>query len=300
MIKQPIFLLALMVLSLSAWSQSPLHRQLREQIKAIIKPTSGHVGVSIRLLETGDTVSVQNEAHYVMQSVFKLAIAMNMLHKVDQNDFKLQQQVLLTAADLPDNYSPIRDRYLKGNKNVTINDLLISMITLSDNDACDILLNLLGGPQNVEHYVHQLGIKQIAIRSSEWDMHYSWLSQYQNWCWPSAQTDLLEYIYTQRALQKNTNDLLKQWLLQTVVTPKRIKGLLPMGTLVGHRSGTSATNPQGLSPGTNDVGVILLPNGRHLIVSIFIMDSFDKTVKRELTIAKIAEAAYSEFTRRNN
>jgi beta-lactamase class A len=81
------------------------------------------------------------------------------------------------------------------------------------------------------------------------------------------------------------------------VGPKRLKGLLPAGTPVAHRTGTSATNAQGLSPALNDVGVILLPNGQHVALAVFVTDSYADTATRELVIATIAKAVYDEFAR---
>jgi beta-lactamase class A len=277
-------------------AQVQIHQKLRNQIRQIAGNASGKIGVSVRLLETGDTLNYHNEDKYVMQSVFKLPIAMAVMQEIDQKRLKLDQTVHLTQADLPENYSPLRDKYPHGNVDVSIKELLTYMVTLSDNDACDILLKVLGGPQKVEAYVKRLGVKPIAIQVSEMDMHSSWTAQYKNWCWPSTQVDLLTKLYQQHALTKYSTELLWDLLLHTVVTPKRIKGLLPVGTMVGHRSGTSGTNDKGLSPGTNDVGIIVLPNGKHLAVAVFIMDSHDDHTARELLIAKIAKATYDEFT----
>jgi beta-lactamase class A len=83
----------------------------------------------------------------------------------------------------------------------------------------------------------------------------------------------------------------------TFVAPKRIRGLLPAGTIIAHRSGTSGTDEKGLSPATNDVGVITLPNGKHLAIAIFLSDSYLPDDKRDEVIAKIARAAFDEFAR---
>ena len=48
---------------------------------------------------------------------------------------------------------------------------------------------------------------------------------------------------------------------ETTTGPKQIKGLLPAGTIVGHKTVRLATNDAGLTPATHDVGIITLPNG---------------------------------------
>jgi beta-lactamase class A len=268
---------------------------LRTTIAQVAGATPMRVGVALRVLETNDTLSYHNRQRYPMLSVFKLAIALKVLHEVDRGRLWLTQPVLLTPADLPKTYSPLRDKYPAGNVHVSVQDLLTYMVTLSDNNACDKLLQLVGGPRRVTTYVHHLGIKPFVVEVSEAQMGAQWASQYRNWSYPSAQLDLLSQVYQQTALSKPSSELLWQLLLDTSVGPKRLKGLLPAGTPVAHRTGTSATNAQGLSPALNDVGVIILPNGQHLAIAVFVADSYADVATREQVIATIAKAAYDEF-----
>jgi beta-lactamase class A len=103
----------------------------------------------MRVLETNDTLSYHNGQRYPMLSVFKLAIALKVLHEVDRGRLRLAQPVVLTPADLPETYSPLRDKYPAGNVRVSVQDLLTYMVTLSDNNACDKLLQLVGGPRRI-------------------------------------------------------------------------------------------------------------------------------------------------------
>jgi beta-lactamase class A len=60
---------------------------------------------------------------------------------------------------------------------------------------------------------------------------------------------------------------------------------------VAHKTGSSETL-NGLTRATNDAGVITLPNGRHLAITVFISDSTADTATREGVIARIAQAAW--------
>lgn len=273
------------------------HQGLRNEINRIAQASKGRVGVAVSLLETNDTLTYHNQDHYVLHSVAKLAIAMKMLSEVDAGRFKLDQLIHITKTDLPENYSPLRDEYPNGNVDVLLEKLITYMVSLSDNDACDIILRLLGGPQTVENFVHSLGISKIAIRVSEAQMAASWPAQYQSWCQPFTQVQLLALIYHQVPLSKASNNYLMCILLATSTGPQRIKGQLPKGTPVAHKTGTSGTNSAGLSPATNDVGIIILPNGKHLAISVFISDSYAPLAMREEVIARIARAVHDEFAR---
>jgi len=95
-------------------------------------------------------------------------------------------------------------------------------------------------------------------------------------------------------LSPQNDALLLKWLNESTPGPRRIKGLLPPGTVVAHKTGTSGTD-SGLTRATNDVGLVTLPDGRHLAIAVFVSDSPADTATREAVIAKIARAAWDRF-----
>lgn len=272
------------------------HQVLRREIAEIAHSSSGRVGVAINLLEVNDTLTFHDQERYPMHSVFKFPIAMMLLYEIDKGKFKLDQTVYVTNADLRKTVSALYDKYPQGNANVTYEELLTDMIILSDNDACDILIRELGGAKKVSNFIYHWGVDSLSIQVNETEMSKAWPAQYRNWCNPSAQISLLKILYQQNLLSKQSNALLLKLMLKTSVSPKRLRGLLPVGTPVAHRTGTSSTNEQGLSPATNDVGIITLPNGKHLAIAVFVTDSHDDMDIRESIIAKLAKAAYIEYS----
>jgi beta-lactamase class A len=57
----------------------------------------------------------------------------------------------------------------------------------------------------------------------------------------------------------------------------------------------------GSTPGpnaTNHIGIITLPDGRHLAIAVFVKDSPADEATREATIAKIARAAFDRWSAR--
>lgn len=63
------------------------------------------------------------------------------------------------------------------------------------------------------------------------------------------------------------------------------------GTVIAHKTGTAGTFNR-LTRATNDAGIITLPNGKHLAITVFISDSHSSDEKRDLTIANIGKAAF--------
>ncbi len=286
-----IFFSTTIIWSVNASAQSNL---LKNQIIEITKEAKGTVGVSVLNIETKKSISYNGNLHLPMQSVMKFPIAITVLHEIDLGKFKIDQLIHISKNDLPKTYSPLRDKYPEGNIDISIKELLSYMVSQSDNDACDILLKTLGRTWNVENYIHSLSIKNIAVKASEFQMSQNWNVQFTNWCEPVAMTQLLNIAFQPNFLSQNSHTYLWQMLKETITGPKQIKGLLPVGTIVAHKTGRSSTNEQGITAATNDVGVINLPNGRHLAIAVFISNSPTDLAIRESIIARIAKAAYDD------
>ena len=77
---------------------------------------------------------------------------------------------------------------------------------------------------------------------------------------------------------------------------KRLKGLLPRGTVIAHKTGTSGTE-NGMTAATNDIGIITLPSGRHLAIAVFVSDSPADEATREGVIARIAKAVFDSVSK---
>jgi beta-lactamase class A len=293
-----MFITATMAVFVSYLPTAGGQQTLRQQIADIAGNISGKVGVYAEILETKDTVSFNRDQHFPMQSVYKFPIAMAMLHQVDQHRFRLDQAIHVTKDDLigPRGVSPVRDQHPEGNFDMPLGELIDYNIRASDGSACDVLLRLLGGTAKANAYVHSLGVKQIAISTTEKVQVPSEMIQYKNWSTPMAMTQLLKIFCQEPVLSDSSKNYLMHLMVTSRPGAKRLKGLLPAGTVVAHKTGTSWTT-DGLTRATNDAGIITLPNGHHLAITVFVSDAKASEEEREGTIAKIARAAYDHWSK---
>jgi beta-lactamase class A len=294
-----LFICAIVAFFSSSLPTASGQQTLRQQIAAIAGNISGKVGVYARVLETNDTVSFNRDERFPMQSVYKFPVAMAMLKQVDAGKFRLDQPIKILKADLTtDGHSPIREKYPEGNVSLTLQELLDYNIRESDGSACDILFKLLGGPAKVNGYVHGLGVKQINIATlEEAQVHKDEpTAQYKNWSTPLGMTQLLEKFYTTPVLSDSSKSYLRYLMTTSGPGAKRLKGLLPAGTVVAHKTGTSWT-VNGLTAAHNDVGVITLPNGHHIAITVFVSDAKATEAERDATIANIAKAVWDAYAR---
>lgn len=272
---------------------------LRYKVATIAAQAQGTVGVAIKVLETGDTFSYNGEAHLPMQSTYKFPLAMYVLHQIDSGKLSLAQKVHISAKEMDqDTWSPMSDIYPDGNIDMPVDSLLNYIVTMSDNIACDMLFKAVGGTQKTEDYIHSLGVTSIAIQATEEAMHKDWPTQYTNWCEPTAMVQLLEVFYKKKALSDSSNALLWRLMVHNKTGDDRIRGLLPKGTIVGDKTGTGGTK-DGITSATNDIGIIVLPNGNHLAIVVYVSDAKASVAVNKAVIAKIAKAAYDTYSLKN-
>jgi beta-lactamase class A len=268
------------------------------KINDIIATKKVEVGVAIVGNNGRDTVSINGDSHVPMQSVFKFPIALAVLSEVDKGKFSLKQKIRIEQKELlPDLYSPIREKYPQG-VTLTLAEILEYTVSQSDNVGCDVLLRLIGGPQIVEDFFRKKGFQEIDIKINEEVMQRNWDLQFQNWTTPLTANAILATFYENKNkwLSKKSYRFIWKIMKGTTTGAMRLKGQLPLGTVVAHKTGYSGRNKAGIMAAVNDIGLVFLPNGQHFYISVFITNSKENIETNERIIADIAKLAWDYFT----
>jgi len=265
---------------------------LPDQFEKIAPAAKGRVGVAVELLESGETASLHGDEHFPMHSVYKLPIAMAVLQRVDRGELKLDQLVRIEPSDFVRKgmYSPVRDKYPNGAE-LSIAELLRFTICESDGSTSDVLMKLIGGPGKVMLFLEEIHVPDIQVVNYEKEIGRDWETQYRNWATPKGAVALLAALQSKRTLSAESQALLLKLMTESVPGAKRLKGELPAGTVVAHKTGTGGTQ-NGITSATNDIGIITLPDGRHLAVAAFVSDSAANDDTRDAIIARLAKAAW--------
>ena len=274
---------------------------LRQQLQTIVSTKNAIVGVSIVGNNGKDTVSLNGDLHYPMQSVFKFHIALAVLSEIDKGRFSLNQKINILKKDLlPGLYSPIREDYPNG-ASLPISIILKYTVSLSDNVGCEVLLKLIGGPKVVEDYFIKNHIKNVSIKVNEEDQQANWNLQFKNWTTPKAANETLaKFFYSKKMiLSKNSYNFIWKIMKETETGQNRLKALLPKGTPIAHKTGSSGANTAGITAAVNDIGMVFLPNGNHFFISVFVTNSKEDAATNEKIIADIAKVTWDYFTLKN-
>lgn len=271
---------------------------LDKKINMIVKGKNATVGISVLGIENGFTYTKNAEKKLPMQSVFKFHIVATVLDKVDKGKLSLEQKIMLTPQNLMKNtWSPLREKYGEGGVEITLAEVLEATVAKSDNNGCDIMLNLLGGTEPVQKFIDSKGIKGFQIKFSEAQMHQDWSAQYENYSTMNSATTLLKKFYDGKLLSKKSTDYLMKVMLTTSTGVKKLIEQLPKNTPVARKTGSSGKNDAGLTGAENEIAIVTLPNGKHYAIAVFVSNSMESEETNCKMISDISKVVYDYFNK---
>jgi len=271
-------------------------RELQNRLAEISQKARSRVGIGAVMLETGDSAWVEREGRFATQSVYKLPIAMAALRLVDSGRLRIDQQIQIA----PEDYvrwgfqSPIRNQYPQGTY-LPLGEIVRYSISESDGSASDVLLDLAGGPEKVQQYLGEIGIRDFIVADSTKAISKDWETQFRNWATPRASIDLLRAIIDRQAgLGEQTTNLLLGAMTEAHFGRRRLRRGLPKGAVLAHKTGTGGSQ-RGVTSVTADVGIITLPDNRRILIAVYIENSPAGAWERNQMMADVAKAVCEKW-----
>ncbi|MEN8191517.1 MAG: class A beta-lactamase [Bacteroidota bacterium] len=264
---------------------------LREEIDKIILDKNATFGIGIYDFKNDDTLFINKDKQFAMMSVVKFPQAVAILDQVDKGKLDYDMNIHFENSDLRQNtYSPLRNQTTGIDTNITLVEGLSYTVSKSDNNVYDKFFKILRDTEVVEKYLQNLGLNNTTVGTDYANMEVNTI--YANKSTPKDMLELLRMLHDNEILSKKSNEVLWQKMVETFTGPDRIKGLLPEGTIVAHKTGTSGKDENGVTAAYNDVGIVNLPNGTIFAIVVFIADSKEKSNINARAIAEISKAVY--------
>jgi beta-lactamase class A len=299
-------------------------RTLGSELARIADDSDGTLGVSIVEVASGKSVSHRGGERFPMASVFKLPVAVVLLRRVDAGALTLDEKLPIVRGDLRPR-GPVFEKWKPG-LSLSVGELLDDMMVASDNSAVDLLVQRLGGTKAVRDEIALLGLSGIDVDATELEM---WLlsdgvteipadlrmtpealkervgkvsagdrkkaeqafeKKPRNAATPDALARLLVRLEKRELLSPASTDRLLSAMRRCATGDRRIRAGVPKGSEVFDKTGT-------IGRCANDVGIVRLPGGPTLAVSIFLRSSYLGEAERDAVAAKVARAAAAAFGR---
>lgn len=272
----------------------PIDEPLQARIAALANEAGLRVGFAAADITKGRAAFVRSGEAFPLQSVYKLPIAVAVLHMAQERQLPLERAVTLSRANISPGVSPLADTLRRGPVRITAQRLLEAMLLNSDNSAADALQKVAGGPERVQAKLDELGIDGMRVDRLERDLQVEalGLSPPIDFAKPDAlarSLGTLDADEQKRALDRYLKDerdtgsarglvklivrltagrmmqpryvaMLIDLMKRTKTGNDRLRSGFPQGWTVAHRSGTSAT-VVGVTAAFNDVALAIGPQG---------------------------------------
>ncbi len=288
---------------------------LVSNIERMHRDFGGQVGIAIKSIDDGWTVSANGNRPMPQQSVSKMWVAMTILDQRDRGRLSLADPVTLTRQDLTLFHQPIAANVIKnGSFTTTVENLLRRAITSSDNTANDRLLTLAGGPSAVNEFIRRKALGSIKFGPGErflqagtagltWNQSYSigrnfytaraalpmptrtrafnaYVASPPDGASANAMVDALARLKQGNLLSAASTTWLVSTMQDTRTGRSRVKSAVPSGWLWGHKTGTGQDLPP-RTAGFNDVGILTAPDGKSYAVAILIGETSRPVPRRQ-------------------
>lgn len=303
----------------------PALERLVAEIERLEELSGGTMGVAAIDLETGREAYLNPDESFPMASTYKVPIAVQLLTRVDRGEIALSDMIEVEPGDLHPGSGTIASLFDDPGVVLSLRNLLELMLLISDNSATDLTLTAAGGGAAVTDRMRALGIEGIRVdrptsvliadfvgvegvpddgrvSPEEWDeltedlggddrerAAEAFADDERDTATPRAMAALLRAIWDRSAVSEESTELLLDILRRVMTGTARIKGILPPGTTVAHKTGTVGAT-------TNDVGILYLPDDAgHVVTVVFVKDSEVPVPEREEAIAQVSRAIYDFF-----
>jgi beta-lactamase class A len=238
------------------------------------------LGVAV-IAPTGERFGHNEERSFVAASTVKVPLMIALFRRIDAGERALTETYRLRAEDRAQGSGVML--HLHEGMELTLGDLVYLMISISDNTATNILIDLVGMDE-VNATMRSLGMSGSVLRR-KMRGHAAEAAEEENWARPGDYAGVIEALLDETAASPESCAAMVA-MLEKQQNDRRIARHLP-------RSGRPRWGSKtGSVPGVcNDVGFIMTPHGK-LIISVFCHQPPDAHAGEEI-IGEISRAAWT-------
>lgn len=264
-------------------NRSLLRNKLKSEIEKIVTGFDGVMGVAIKDLTTGEEILLNEKLIFPTGSSIKIPILIELHKQVAEGKYKLTDQRWVEKKDQVAG-SGVIINFGDHTSQLSLRDLAVLMIVLSDNTATNMLIDQVG-MANVNRTLDEMGLKAIRLQRKMIDTAASARGG-ENLATPHEAMQLMEKLYRGEALSKPLSDDVLKFLKLGKSSP--IPKLLPTNLEI-------ANKPGGIEGVACDWAIVYVPNRPFAIA---VMTNYNgERANADEAIANIAKLVYDYFAR---
>jgi len=250
------------------------------------RESGGRLGVSAWNTANGHRLQQRAEERFPFCSTFKVMAVAAILSRSVQDEALLGRRIQY-QRDVLVSYSPITEQHL--NDGMTVAELCAAAIQYSDNTAANLLMKLMGGPQDVTTFARHLGDNTFQLERWETELNTAIPGDTRDTTTPQAMMESLHKLLLGSALPARQRDQLSGWMLGNTTGGARIRAGVPAAWKVADKTGTGEHGT------SNDIAVLWPGDKAPIVAVIYLTQSPANDSQRNSIIARAAALVAEEF-----
>ena len=200
--KLPAFIFLL--LSLNTFAQKT-DAHLQNQIKELVQGFHGDVGIYVYDISKNKVAEVNADTIFPTASMVKVPILIAVMHKIHNGDLSYHQDMLFTDSVRYSEGQEILASF-KDSQRISLNTLLMLMMSMSDNGASLWLQGLAGGGAQINKYLDSLGMKYTRVNSRTEGRKGNWQQYGWGQTTPKEMATLMRDIVENKIINKQISE----------------------------------------------------------------------------------------------
>jgi beta-lactamase class A len=262
-------------------SGNRLWERLERQLHGLVDEFPGVAGIGLSDLVGGLTLQINGDDLFPTASTIKIHVLTQLLARAEQGEIDLQERITALPPDpaLGDGVLA----YLEGPFSLTLLDVAILMITVSDNTATNLCIDR-AGIEGTNELLRTLGLTSTRLRRKMMD-HIAAVREQENISTPLELVQMLTLLH-----EGKPSPWVAQKTLEILRKPKLgyLDRALPPGIAIANKPGS-------VEAARCDVGLVYLPR-RPYILAVMTKYSQCGTVAHEDFIARIGSAVHATLS----
>lgn len=288
MIRRVAFAYISLLLTASVCAAQPENwKMVREKtetrLREIVNSTRGAMGLAVVDLTSGERFAINETLVFPQGSAIKIPIMMEVYRQVLEGKFKLTDKLTVDKEHQVGGSGVLKELGDRTSQ-LSVRDLCVLMIVLSDNTATNMLIDQVG-MENVNRMIATLGLKATRLQRRMLDQNASGRGE-ENLSTPAEAARIMEILYKGQILDRAACDD----MLSILKKPKAgaIKSGVPENVVV-------AFKPGGLAGVTTEWAIVYLKERPYIVV---IMENYVLNDEAAPAMKEISRTLYDYFWRR--
>src|SRR5699024_4288468 len=249
-----------------------------EKFAQIEDEFDAQLGVYAINTETNETIEYQPNERFAYASTFK-ALAAAILLK--QNNLEDLEKVITYNEDDLVSHSPVTEKHV--DSGMTLLEISEAAIRKSDNTVANFLLEAIGGPDNFEKALQDIGDDVTQSERYETELNEFSPENKRDTSTPKTMATNLKKVILGDYLPDNKRKLLSDWMTGNEAGDSLIRAGAPSEWTVLDKSGAGNYGTR------NDIAVVKPPSKEPIVIAIMSRHDTEDAEYEDTLIAKAAE-----------